>query len=77
MVDCGKDFDHRALETNVRKKRTKSRSRTPQMQERTLFAYILIALMVTAITLAVVYYKRKSEDERRIRRGGQPRRSRR
>ena len=47
------------------------------MQERTLFAYILIALMVTAITLAVVYYKRKSEDERRIRRGGQPRRSRR
>lgn len=47
------------------------------MQERTMFAYILIALMVAGVAAVVVYYKRKSDGDRRMRRGERPRRARR
>ena len=49
----------------------------PEMQERTMFAYFLIALMVAAIAAVSIYYKRKNDDERRMRRGERPRRARR
>jgi len=44
------------------------------MESRTLIAYALIALMVAAVGMAIVYYRRKRLERRRIMHGRSRRR---